>query len=85
MKASACWQMPSPDAFLKSHGLLSQSLGIDLGAVAVFAWLLRGDLKARDKQMARLLREEKLGIQQLELANRKTLKLSQLRGFSRVV
>lgn len=62
-----------------------QSLGIDLGAVALFVWLVRRDLAARDKQMTRLLREEKLGILQIELANRKTLKLSQLRSFSRVV
>lgn len=62
-----------------------QSLGIDLGAVAVFVWLVRRDLAARDKQMTRLLREEKLGILQIELANKKTLKLSQLRSFSRVV
>ena len=53
--------------------------------MAVFVWLVRRDLAARDKQMTRLLREEKLGILQVELANKKTLKLSQLRSFSRVV
>jgi len=70
--------------FNSETGIL-QSLGIDLGAVAVFVWLVKRDLAARDKQMTRLLREEKLGILQIELANKKTLKLSQLRSFSRVV
>ncbi len=50
---------------------LAQGLGIDIGAVALFAFLVRRDLAARDKQMARMLREEKLGVLQLELANRK--------------
>lgn len=36
-------------------------------------------------QVARLQREERLGALQLELANRKVLRLTQLRGFSRVV
>ena len=49
----------------------AQGLGIDIGAVALFAFLVRRDLAARDKQMARMLREEKLGALQLELANRK--------------
>ncbi len=39
--------------------------------MALFAFLVRRDLAARDKQMARMLREEKLGVLQLELANRK--------------
>ena len=54
-----------------SHRGLAQGLGIDIGAVALFAFLVRRDLAARDKQMARMLREEKLGVLQLELANRK--------------
>ena len=53
----------------------AQGLGIDIGAVATFAFLVRRDLAARDKQMARLLREEKLGALQLELANRKARRL----------
>jgi hypothetical protein len=31
--------------------MLLQSLAVDLGAVATFAFLLRRDLKARDKQV----------------------------------
>jgi hypothetical protein len=64
---------------------VATSLAVDVGAIATFAFLLRRDLKARDKQVARLQREERLGALQLELANRKVLRLTQLRGFSRAV
>ena len=59
------------DGCMLTRESLAQGLGIDVGAVALFAFLVRRDLAARDKQMARLLREEKLGALQLELANRK--------------
>lgn len=36
-------------------------------------------LQGREKQMARLLREDELGACQLELANRRVLRLAQLR------
>lgn len=36
-------------------------------------------------QVARLQREERLGALNLELANRKVLRLSELRGFTRAV
>ena len=42
-------------------------------------------MQARDKQLARLEREEKLGALQVELGNKKTVRLSQLRSFARVV
>ncbi len=35
--------------------------------------------------MARLQREEKLGALQVELGNKRTVRLSQLRSFARVV
>ncbi len=41
-------------------------------------------LQARDKQMARLLREDELGACQLELANKKVLRLAQLRWVTAV-
>ena len=41
--------------------------------------------KARKKQIARLTREETLGALQLELSNKKTVRLSQLRKFARPV
>ena len=37
------------------------------------------------RQVARLQREERLGALSLELANKKTLRLSELRGFTRAV
>ncbi|CAK0757207.1 hypothetical protein CVIRNUC_002521 [Coccomyxa viridis] len=64
---------------------VATSLAIDLGAVALFAFLLRNDLKARDKQIARLTREERLGALQLGLANGKRIRVAQLRSFSRAV
>ena len=42
-------------------------------------------LQARRKQLNRLEREERLGALQIELANNKTKRLSQLRAFARVV
>jgi hypothetical protein len=41
--------------------------------------------QARDKQMARLAREEQLAGQQVQLANGKRLRLADLQGSSRVV
>mmetsp|Transcript_13748 Transcript_13748/g.41523 ORF Transcript_13748/g.41523 Transcript_13748/m.41523 type:complete len:335 (+) Transcript_13748:106-1110(+) len=64
---------------------VATSLAVDLGAVGTFAFLLRRDLKARDKQVARLQREERLGALQIELASGKLLRLTKLRGFARVV
>jgi hypothetical protein len=37
------------------------------------------------RQVARLQREERLGALSLELANKKALRLSELRGFTRAV
>lgn len=37
------------------------------------------------RQVARLQREERLGALSLELANKKMLRLSELRGFTRAV
>ncbi|KAK9906905.1 hypothetical protein WJX75_009966 [Coccomyxa subellipsoidea] len=64
---------------------VAQSLGIDLAAAGVFAFFLRRDLQARDKQIARLTREERLGALPLTLANGRRVKVGQLRSFSRVV
>ncbi|EIE24367.1 hypothetical protein COCSUDRAFT_83671 [Coccomyxa subellipsoidea C-169] len=64
---------------------VAQSLGIDLAAAGTFAFFLRRDLQARDKQIARLTREERLGALPLSLANGRRVKVGQLRSFSRVV
>lgn len=62
-----------------------QDILINVTAIGVCGYLLRGDLQAREKQMARLLREDQLGMCQVELANKKVLRLGQLRGAARPV
>ncbi|GAB4820806.1 hypothetical protein N2152v2_007852 [Parachlorella kessleri] len=64
---------------------VGQDVAIDLTGLAVCGYLVQRDLQARDKQIARLQREEKLGGLQLELANGKLVRMAQLRSFSRVV
>lgn len=72
---------------IKSKSLTKdlQNVGIDVGAASLFGWLAWRDWQARNLQLARLTREETLGRLQVELANRKRLKLFDLRSFSRVV
>lgn len=53
--------------------------------VGVIAYFLRGDLAARDKQIARISREESLAGLRLQLASGKTLPLGRLRSFCRPV
>lgn len=62
-----------------------QGLGIDSVGILIFGYLLKRDLDARNKQIARMTREEDLGSLQIELANKKTLRLAQLRQFARIV
>ena len=62
-----------------------QDILINVTALGVCGYLLRGDLQAREKQMARLLREDQLGMCQVELSNSKVLRLGQLRGSVRPV
>lgn len=68
-----------------SASWILQGLAIDAGGIAIFGFLLKRDLDARDKQIARMTREEDLGSLQIELANKKTLRLAQLRQFARIV
>lgn len=56
-----------------------QDLAINLGSVGLCGALVWRDLQAQEKQMARLMREEELGACQLELANKRVLRLAQLR------
>jgi hypothetical protein len=53
--------------------------------VTIFGLLLRQELAARDKQLARLQREERLGSLKLRLASGKVLALAELRGSARAV
>lgn len=62
-----------------------QDIVINVAALGVCGYLLRGDLQAREKQMARLMREDQLGMCQVELSNSKMLRLGQLRGSARPV
>ena len=60
-------------------------MAIDAGGIAIFGFLLKRDLDAREKQIARMTREEDLGSLQIELANKKTLRLAQVRQIARIV
>eukprot|EP01024_Parvocaulis_polyphysoides_P035499 TRINITY_DN3144_c0_g1_i3.p3 TRINITY_DN3144_c0_g1~~TRINITY_DN3144_c0_g1_i3.p3 ORF type:complete len:314 (-),score=39.68 TRINITY_DN3144_c0_g1_i3:1519-2424(-) len=62
-----------------------QNLGIDWGAVGVFLILFRGDWQARQKQIARIMREDTLARQKVELSNGKVIQLGLLRSLSRPV
>ena len=48
-------------------------------------YIVHVSAQARDKQIARLTREERLGSLKLSLANNKRIRVAQLRSFSRVV
>ena len=67
---------------------LATSLGnlvVDLACVGFFAWLYSREEKARERQMARIGREERLGRLRCELANGRGTRLEDLRGFARCV
>ncbi|RMZ53352.1 hypothetical protein APUTEX25_004840 [Auxenochlorella protothecoides] len=62
-----------------------KNLGINAGVVAVAAWLLRRDLKARGTAVNRVMREGQLGACEVQLQNGRRLRLADLRGSARVV
>ena len=64
---------------------VATSLVIDLLAAGVFAFLVRKDLDARAKQVARLEREAALGGLRIITANGRALRLRDLRGTVRPV
>ena len=63
----------------------AQNVGVDFVALATFGFLYRREDEARERQMARIGREERLGRLRCELAGGRGVRLEQLRGFSRVV
>ena len=69
----------------KSIAESGQDLVINVAALLLCGFFLSRDLKARDAQMARLMREDALGACQIELASGKLLRLAQLRGAARPV
>jgi hypothetical protein len=62
-----------------------QNLAIDGAVLALMVFLWRRDEAARQRQMARISREETLAALRVQLSSQKTVRLAALRGFARVV
>jgi hypothetical protein len=62
-----------------------QNLAIDGAVLALMVFLWRRDEAARQRQMARISREETLAALRVQLSSNKTVRLAALRGFARVV
>ena len=58
-----------------------QNLGINLGCALFFGYLYKRDADGRDKQMARISREERLSNLKCELAGGKVVSLHDLRAI----
>ena len=61
------------------------NVGVDFACAAAFAFLWKKDEEAKEKQMSRIGREERLGGLKVELTTGKIVRMQSLRGFSRVV
>lgn len=64
---------------------IRNGLGIDIGAVLIFAFLYYNDNKAKNAQLARLSREENLASLKLRVDSKKVISVNDLRGFARLV
>lgn len=64
---------------------IRNGLGIDIGAVLIFAFLYYNDNKAKNAQLARLSREENLANLKLRVDPKKVISVNDLRGFARLV
>ncbi|MED6176538.1 hypothetical protein PIB30_089254 [Stylosanthes scabra] len=62
-----------------------KGLGIDIGAVSIFAFLYFRENKAKNAQEARLSREESLSNLRLRVDEKKIIPVSSLRGIARLV
>ncbi|XP_028066322.1 protein LOW PSII ACCUMULATION 1, chloroplastic isoform X1 [Camellia sinensis] len=60
-------------------------LGIDVGAVSIFAFLYSRENNAKNVQLARLSREENLSNLKLSVNKKKVIPVSDLRGIARLV
>ncbi|XP_059626121.1 protein LOW PSII ACCUMULATION 1, chloroplastic [Cornus florida] len=60
-------------------------LGIDIGAVSIFAFLYSRENNAKNAQLARLAREENLSNLKLRVDEKKVIPVSALRGIARLV
>ncbi|XP_006854329.2 protein LOW PSII ACCUMULATION 1, chloroplastic isoform X1 [Amborella trichopoda] len=61
-----------------------KSLGVDLGAIALFVFLYSRELSAKNAQLARLSREESLSNLKMRV-DQKVITVGDLRGFARLV
>ncbi|XP_065873812.1 protein LOW PSII ACCUMULATION 1, chloroplastic isoform X2 [Euphorbia lathyris] len=62
-----------------------QGLGIDIGAVSLFAFLYYRENTAKNAQIARLSREETLANLKLRVNDTRTIPVNSLRGIARLV
>ncbi|KAK4366133.1 hypothetical protein RND71_014013 [Anisodus tanguticus] len=62
-----------------------KGLGIDLGAVSIFAFLYYRENKAKNAQVAKLAREENLSNLKLRVDEKKILPVNAFRGIARLV
>ncbi|WCJ38175.1 hypothetical protein M5689_019249 [Euphorbia peplus] len=62
-----------------------QGLGIDIGAVSLFAFLYYRENTAKNAQIARLSREETLANLKLRVNETRTISVNSLRGIARLV
>lgn len=62
-----------------------KGLGIDIGAVSLFAFLYYRENNAKNLQMARLSREESLSNLKLRVDQKRIIPVSSLRGIARLV
>ncbi|CAI6012978.1 unnamed protein product [Closterium sp. NIES-65] len=62
-----------------------KDLGIDVAAVAIFAFLYRSDARGKDASLNRLTREESLAKLRLELPTGRIVSLAQLQGSCRLI
>ena len=62
-----------------------KGLGIDVAAVAIFAFLYSRESSAKNAQLARLAREESLSNLKLRVDEKKVISVTDLRGIARLV
>ncbi|KAJ4967715.1 hypothetical protein NE237_014416 [Protea cynaroides] len=62
-----------------------KGLGIDVGAMSIFAFLYSRENSAKNAQLARLSREENLSNLKLRVGQKKVISVSSLRGIARLV
>lgn len=62
-----------------------EGLGIDIGAISIFAFLYSRDHNAKNAQLARLTREENLSNLKLRVDEKKIIPVNAFRGIARLV